>query len=204
MSKKHTSSVDHKLRALSGCLLTEKIILSWNKFLSKLLALLAVERDTTEKSQSQQQMGAAAPACSGRPPPLRSSKQETACANRSIPHSSPVFYLLCTTERVLYYHFVSWQLMWLLTFIFLLFFPIFASHLLVSVASNTATQGVSAQAMWLLTITVVSTRPHWKGQALLVFIFLFIQCLTIILSENKDNTLQLHSRSTTLQTQKCD
>lgn len=61
--------------------------------------------------------------------------------------------------------------MWLLTFIFLLFFPIFASHLRVSVASNTATKGVCTQDMWLLTIAVVSIRPHWKGQALLILIY---------------------------------
>lgn len=60
--------------------------------------------------------------------------------------------------------------MWLLTFLFLVFFTIFASHLLVSVASNRAIQGVCTQVMWLLTITAVSTGSHQKGQDLLIFI----------------------------------
>lgn len=168
----------------------KKIFLSWNKMLSKLLDLLAVQRDTKEKPQSQQHMGTAAPAHSGETfSPPRGSKQDTACANRSISHSSPVFYLLGTSEWVLYYHFVSWQLSGCSLLFPCCFSLFFASHLLASVASSTAAQGVCTQVMWLLTITVVSTRAHWKGQALLIFIFLSIKHLTIILSEKKDNAL---------------
>lgn len=61
----------------------------------------------------------------GRPFPQRSNSGKSACGERSV---SPA---ACPWEWLFYYHFVSWQLVWLLTIIFLLliFFRVPAPNL---------------------------------------------------------------------------
>lgn len=125
----------------------------------------------------------------GRPFPQRSTNDESACADRSISHSSPVFQLLQASEWLLPLCFLptSMAAHWYFPTANLFWGPTSWSTC-PPVLQLRAHTGVT----WLLTIMLGPADRHMATMEMTSCWFsfvLFIEHLIITLSENKDNTL---------------